>query len=539
MAETWSVTPTEGAENLGGGKFKFTPPSSGSKVYTITYNDGKSDPATTTYTVNAGECVTCDCSKITNFTPSVTSIDANGGNMTLATFKISNAFCNDNNKISFTNTNYVSNLVVEGTSVNKTVKGTVEKNNTAQPRNVTFVVAYNNVSCTSQASFSAPQAQGCSCSNISLTPSHPEKVPYNGYTGQWATINSNGCSVGIQGDSVFTISGDKVMANINKNDFPGAISFSYRLTYNGVPCPDEPGKIKGETVVQESTCYDCEGTCGVVGEDLYWAPDPEHPGFRICNKDRLAVPVDNFGKRADYTKNRPSGATKDYAPPVNPAYPGMGWWSGPFDGDWSCCRGTDNGLDTKVHPEGHPELLYTVYNFNGIDYYFYVTDTCVYEYMSGITASEAASWDNKMTYDITFTKTVGGKEHWIRYEVPTQFRNWIALRPHYSVGNYPGNVPAIPGEDVRATIRMGYAFAENTSPNLRVGYVTITTSNDDGTEKATVNAGHGNRGKYYTKEGRTYVYQVGTKDMCGCQNKYPGRTDGFCTYFPGYCGACP
>jgi hypothetical protein len=388
------------------------------------------------------------------------------------------------------------------------------------------------VSCTSQASFSVSQAQGCSCSNISLTPSHPKKVPYNGYTGEWATINSNGCDVGIQGDSVFTLSQskDKVMANINKNDFPGAISFSYRLTYNGMPCPDEPGKIKGETVVQESTCYDCEGTCGVVGEDLFWAPDPEHPGFRICNKDRLAVPTDNFGKRADYTKDRPTGATKDYAPPVNPAYPGMGWWSGPLDGDWSCCKGKDNGIDAKPHPQEHPELGYQPHDFNGITYYHYTQDLCIYEYTSAITASEAASWDDKMTYDITFRKTVDGKEHWIRYEVPEQFRNWIALRPHYAPTRY---------YDLDAKMTMNYALAENTSPDLRVGYVTITTSNDDGTEKATVNAGHGNRGKYYTKEGRTYIYQVGTKDMCGCQNKYPDRTDGFCTYFPGYCNPCP
>lgn len=532
MAETWSVTPTEGAENLGGGKFKFTPPSSGSKVYTITYDDGKSDPVTTTYTVNAGECVTCDCSKITNFTQSVTSIDANGGNMTLATFKISNAFCNDNNKISFTNNNFVTNLSVEGTGVDKTVKGTVAKNNTAQPRNVTFVVTYNNVSCTSQASFSASQAQGCSCSNISITRTYvPEKVPYNGYTGQWATINSNGCPVGIKGDSVFTISGDKVMADIKKNDFPGAISFSYQLTYNGAPCPG-----KGETVVQESTCYDCEGTCGIVGEDLYWAPDPEHPGFRICNKDRLAIPVDNFGQRADYTKDRPSGATKDYAPPVNPAYPGKGWWSGPLDGDWSCCKGKDNGIDAKPHPQEHPELGYDPKEFRGITYYHYTQDLCVYEYTSAITASEAASWDDKMTYDITFTTTIGGKTHWIRYEVPTQFRNWIALRPHYSPTRY---------DDLDAKMTMKYAIAENTSPDLRVGYVTITTSNDDGTEKATVNGNHGNKGKYYTKQGRTYIYQVGTKDMCGCQNDYKRggiyEGKGFCNYFKdkNYCSPCP
>ena len=526
MAVKWSVTPTEGAENLGGGKFKFTPPSSGSKVYTITYDDGKSTPATTTYTVSAGECITCNCNKITNFTPSVTSIDANGGTMALATFKISNEFCNDNSKISFTNNNYVSNLTVEGTGVDKTVKGTVDKN-TSQQRNVTFVVVYNNEPCPNQASFSVPQVQGCSCSNISLTPSHPEKVPYNGYTGEWATINSNGCAVGIQGDSVFTISENKVMADIKKNDFPGAISFSYQLTYNGSPCPG-----KGETVVQESTCSDCEGTCGVVGEDLYWAPDPEHPGLKLCSKDALAVPTDNFGKRADYTKNRPTGATAPYAPPVDPAYPGKGWWSGPFDGDWSCCKGADNGIDAKPHPEGHPELPYQPYDFNGTTYYFYVTDTCIYEYMSGITASEAASWNDKMTYDITFRKTVNGKEHWIRYEVPTQFRNWIALRPDYSSGMYG---------DVNATIRMGYAFAENTSPDLRVGYVTITTSNDDGSEKATVNAGHGNKGKYYTKEGRAYVYQVGTKDMCGCQKKYPDDTKGYCDYFKDkdYCSPCP
>jgi hypothetical protein len=91
---------------------------------------------------------------------------------------------------------------------------------------------------------------------------------------------------------------------------------------------------------------------------------------------------------------------------------------------------------------------------------------------------------------------------------------------------------------------MGYAFAENTSPNLRVGYVTITTSNN-GSEKATVNGGHGNKGKYYTKEGRTYIYQVGTKDMCGCNKKYtqPGYTDrGFCDDYGDdwpNCGACP
>lgn len=276
-------------------------------------------------------------------------------------------------------------------------------------------------------------------------------------------------------------------------------------------------------------------TCGTPGEDLPWAPDPADPTNpnRRIYPPYVAIPTDNFGQKADYTKDRPTGATAPYAPPVDPAYPATkGWWSGPFDGDWSCCKGKDNGLDAKVHPEGNPQEGYVIYNFNGIDYYFYVTDTCVYEYMSGITASEAASWNNKMTYDITFTKTVDGKSHWIRYEVPTQFRNWIALRPNYSSGMYV---------DVNATIRMGYCFAENTSPNLRVGYVIITTSNDDGREVSTVDVGaKHNLNKPYTKEGKAYIYQVGTNDMCGCQKKYPDDTKGYCDYFTdgNYCDPC-
>lgn len=272
-------------------------------------------------------------------------------------------------------------------------------------------------------------------------------------------------------------------------------------------------------------------TCGTPGEDLPWAPDPTaptDPNKRIY-PPYVAVPTDNFGQTANYTKDRPTGATAPYAPPVDPAYPGKGWWSGPFDGDWSCCKGTDNGIDAKPHPEGHPESGYETYTFNGITYYQYTQDICIYEYTSAITASEAASWNDKITYDVTLTTTVGGKTHWIRYEVPTQFRNWIALRPHYSPTTYG---------DLNATMTMRYTFAENTAPNLRVGYVIITTSNDDGREVSSVDAGHGNKNKPYTKEGKAYIYQVGTNDMCGCQNKYPGETKGYCDYFPGYCNPC-
>lgn len=240
MAETWSVTPTEGAENLGGGKFKFTPPSSGSKVYTITYNDGKSDPATTTYTVNAGECVTCDCSKITNFTPSVTSIDANGGTMALATFKISNAFCNDNSKISFTNTNFVSNLVVEGTGVDKTVKGTVGKN-TSQQRNVTFVVAYNNEPCTSQASFSVPQVQGCKCEDFTFTCTATGSSMYIGVKAQTIKVGTivinSSCAVravGLTPGITMSISNGEVFANVEANTTRLSKKLMYGFEMEGV-----------------------------------------------------------------------------------------------------------------------------------------------------------------------------------------------------------------------------------------------------------------------------------------------------------------
>jgi hypothetical protein len=87
---------------------------------------------------------------------------------------------------------------------------------------------------------------------------------------------------------------------------------------------------------------------------------------------------------------------------------------------------------------------------------------------------------------------------------------------------------------------MGYTFAENTAPDLRVGYIIITTSDDDGREVSTVDAGHNNKNKPYTKEGKVYIYQVGANDMCGCQNKYPDDTKGYCDYFTdgNYCNPC-
>jgi hypothetical protein len=243
MAETWSVTPTEGAENLGGGKFKFTPPTSGSKTYTITYDDGKSTPATTTYTVNAGECVTCDCGKF-NFT-AVGNIASEGSNKAkLGDFVITNPTC-ESYPVTGEPIENVSDIVVEG----NTMYGKVSKN-TGEPRNIKFKVKFNGNDCEEK---TIPQGTACGCSVMQLT----DKVTSIPYYPRGATlpvakiIMPDGCDLSKIGIVDTTSSEFKNEFKWERNgniinivvyekpieQYVKQRSFSYKITYDGSDCP--------------------------------------------------------------------------------------------------------------------------------------------------------------------------------------------------------------------------------------------------------------------------------------------------------------
>jgi hypothetical protein len=265
MAETWKVQLNDEEAHGGGvycggsiattctnntGKFNFASPSTGVNNYTITYTNG-TQTTTTSFTVNAGDCVKCDCDKI-EFT--ATEVNGQGGDgVQLGTFRVTSEFC----KNAFTVTasavsgGFVTNPRISGNKV----LGNVGVNGGA-PRNLKFNLLINNFTCPQ----TTTQKTGCNCNSITHTPdSTVTSFDGNGFTGKVATYSvSTGCDinkVGIQGDSVYTLTTEGsthiVKASVGKNTGSSTRSFSYKLTYNNSQCDG-----KGRTITQAISC-DC------------------------------------------------------------------------------------------------------------------------------------------------------------------------------------------------------------------------------------------------------------------------------------------
>lgn len=266
MAETWKVQLNDEEAHGGGvycggsiatactnntGKFNFASPSTGVNNYTITYTNG-TQTTTTSFTVNAGDCVKCDCDKI-EFT--ATEVNGQGGDgVQLGTFRVTSEFC----KNAFTVTasavsgGFVTNPRISGNKV----LGNVGVNEGA-PRNLKFNLLINNNTCPQ----TTTQKTGCNCNSITHTPvSTVTSFDGNGFTGKVATYSvSTGCDinkVGIQGDTnVYSLTTEGsthiVKASVGANTGTAERSFSYKLTYNNSPCEG-----KGRTIAQGIAC-DC------------------------------------------------------------------------------------------------------------------------------------------------------------------------------------------------------------------------------------------------------------------------------------------
>ena len=270
MAETWKVQLNDEEAHGGGvycggsiattctnntGKFNFASPSTGVNNYTITYTNG-TQTTTTSFTVNAGDCVKCDCDKI-EFT--ATEVNGQGGDgVQLGTFRVTSEFC----KNAFTVTasavsgGFVTNPRISGNKV----LGNVGVNEGA-PRNLKFNLLINNNTCLQ----TTTQKTGCNCNSITHTPvSTVTSFDGKGFTGKVATYSvSTGCDinkVGIQGDTnVYSLTTEGnthiVKASVDENPGSSERQFSYKLTYNNSQCDG-----KGRTITQgiACDCYDFE-----------------------------------------------------------------------------------------------------------------------------------------------------------------------------------------------------------------------------------------------------------------------------------------
>jgi len=263
MAETWKVQLNDEETHGGGvycegsittactnntGKFNFASPSTGVNNYTITYTNG-TQTATTSFTVNAGDCVKCDCDKI-EFT--ATEVNGQGGDgVQLGTFRVTSEFC----KNAFTiKASKISDAIKEIRISGNQVLGKVDANPGA-PRNLKFNLLINNNTCLQ----TTTQKTGCNCNSITHTNGSITSFDKNGYTGSVATYSvTNGCDiskVGIQGDSVYSLATEGnshiVKATVTKNETGAQRSYTYKLTYNGTACEG-----KGRTISQPMAC-DC------------------------------------------------------------------------------------------------------------------------------------------------------------------------------------------------------------------------------------------------------------------------------------------
>ena len=218
------------------GKFVFVAPIEGSDVYDIKYTDGDRR-GSMQYVVNAGDCVSCDCGKISYKAPSG-KISSNGGdNVTLGTnFKITHAYCEKNYTPTFTPGNNVSNVHLDGT----TIKGNVPSNN-GEEREITFSVNFNGHVCPNTDKYHLMQEHGCTCGNNSFTytPSVTE-VGAGGYSGVIGSFSMhNGCSssrIGVSSSNMsVSKSGSNITATIPANA-GGGKTFTYTVTLDGSDC---------------------------------------------------------------------------------------------------------------------------------------------------------------------------------------------------------------------------------------------------------------------------------------------------------------
>ena len=234
------------------GKFKFKAPNSGADKYTITYTGDDSKTTTKEYTVNAGDCINCDCNKI-GFTASTVSKE--GGNVKLGTFDVTSDYCESTYPVTASD---VAGGIATGTQVKNgnEVWGNVPENESGE-KTITFNLSINGNPCQK----TTTQGAGCNCGNLTLSPSQIS-FPNTGYNGEVASYSlDNGCNynkVGIQGDtSVFSLdtSSHKVTASVGANpSYTDPRNFSYTLTYNNGTCTG-----KGQTISQGASPVPCQG----------------------------------------------------------------------------------------------------------------------------------------------------------------------------------------------------------------------------------------------------------------------------------------
>jgi hypothetical protein len=242
------------------GKFVFVAPIEGSDVYDIKYTDGDRR-GSMQYVVNAGDCVSCDCGKISYKAPSG-KISSNGGNnVTLGTnFKITHAYCEKNYNATFEAVENVSNVHLDGT----TIKGNVPSNN-GEEREIKFNVRFNGHVCPNTDKYNLKQEHGCTCANSSYSynPS-VSSVGAEGYSGTIGTISMNhGCGVGRVGVTSSNMSvsrsGNNIVATIPQNTGP-ATSFSYSITLDGSVCSGPYTIAQGAGCMCSNFSFNCNYT---------------------------------------------------------------------------------------------------------------------------------------------------------------------------------------------------------------------------------------------------------------------------------------
>jgi hypothetical protein len=243
MAETWSVTPTEGAENLGGGKFKFTPPTSGSITYTIEYING-TQTATTDYVVSSTDCVVCDCTKL-NLTDVTTTVSHTGttANTKVATINLTGR-CEDYSKISISGN--VSN-VFSLSNDKKSVLATIPSNTTTADKSYSYVLIYDSKRCDKTLTTITQGKMPCKCEDFTFTCTATGNSMYIGVKAQTVKVGTivinSSCAVravGLTPGITMSISNGEVFANVEANTTRLSKKLMYGFEMEGVGrCGDD------------------------------------------------------------------------------------------------------------------------------------------------------------------------------------------------------------------------------------------------------------------------------------------------------------
>lgn len=269
MAASWTINPTTGVQDKGNGKFIFTPPITGSIKYTITYNDGNGFTGETEYTVKAGDCVTCDCSKLSFTKTKTDTIPMGGYDGQLGTYEITHEYCrNQSVTITATSLTNISSITVSEGKINGVIPA-----NTGPARTASFKLSYNGTTCNSAFTFN--QAAGCNCNDYSF--SRAANIPYDDaatYTADLGTLKHKGGStcpftnVTFNSTTITNItvnqSTGKVTGTVTNND-GNPVTHRFSLKVNGSTCSSYNITQLGETrVCMVDNC---------ANDDLFTNPD--------------------------------------------------------------------------------------------------------------------------------------------------------------------------------------------------------------------------------------------------------------------------